>query len=137
MRICNLKTFNPLPSTKFLGECHQPTEQTLMENPGGSRKEPWLGFRRQNRFFFFFAFQFFLIAIKWVGYNGIKNYIHGLKSYASSKLTCFFWLIIRLMAEYNITQRKISHPVAFVVVDWHYQEINTLAILQWREGIGQ
>ena len=36
------------------------------------------------------------------GYNGIKNYIHGLKSYVSSKSTCFFWLIIRLMAEYNI-----------------------------------
>ena len=36
-------------------------------------------------------------------YDDIKNYIHGLKSYASSKPTCFFWLIIRLMAEYNIT----------------------------------
>ena len=32
-------------------------------------------------------------------YNGIKNYIHGLKSYASSKPTCFFWLIIGRMAE--------------------------------------
>ena len=54
VRICNSKTFNPLPSTEFLGECHQPTEQTLMENPGGSRKEPWLGFRRQNPIFFAF-----------------------------------------------------------------------------------
>ena len=54
MRICNSKTFNPLPSTEFLGECHQPTAQTLMENPGRSRKEPWLGFRRQNTFFFNF-----------------------------------------------------------------------------------
>ena len=38
-----------------------------------------------------------------MGYNDIKNYIHGLKSYASSKPTCFFGLIIRLMAEYKIT----------------------------------
>ena len=36
------------PSTEFLGECHQPTEQTPMENPGGSRKEIWLGFRQLN-----------------------------------------------------------------------------------------
>ena len=38
-----------------------------------------------------------------MGYNDNKNYIYGLKSYASSKPTWFFWLIIRLMAEYNIT----------------------------------
>ena len=38
--ICNLKTFSPLPSTEFLVECHEPTDQTLMENPVGSRKEP-------------------------------------------------------------------------------------------------
>ena len=38
-----------------------------------------------------------------MGYNDIKNYIHGLKSYVSSKPTSFFWLIIRVMAEYNIT----------------------------------
>ena len=63
LRICNSKTFNPLPSTEFLGECHQPTEQTLMENPGGSRKEPWLGFRRQNPFFLLFNV---LKVIKWV-----------------------------------------------------------------------
>ena len=63
MRICISKTFNPLPSTEFLGECHQPTEQTLMENPGGSRKEPWLGLRRQNLFLSLFnVFK----AIKWV-----------------------------------------------------------------------
>ena len=49
MRICNSKTFSP---TEFLGECQQPTDQTLMENPGGSRKEPWWGFRRQNPNFF-------------------------------------------------------------------------------------
>ena len=42
-----------IPSLQFLGECHQPTEQTLMENPGGSRKGTWLGLMRQNRIFFF------------------------------------------------------------------------------------
>ena len=63
MRICNSKIFNPLPSTEFLGECHQPTEKTLMENPGGSRKEPCLSFRRQNTVFLLFnVFK----AIKWV-----------------------------------------------------------------------
>ena len=57
IRICNSKTFNPLPLTKSLGECHQPTEETLTENPGGSRKEPCLGFRRQNtQFFVLFCF---------------------------------------------------------------------------------
>ena len=54
LRICNSKTFNPLPSTEFLGECHQPTEQNLMENPGRSKKEPWLGFRKQNTLLFGF-----------------------------------------------------------------------------------
>ena len=54
MRICNSKTFNPLPSAEYLGECHQPTEETLMEKPGRSRKEPWLGFRRQNPICFAF-----------------------------------------------------------------------------------
>ena len=66
MRICNSKTFNPLPSTEFLGECHQPNEQTLMENPGGSRKEPCLGFRRKNTQFFF-CFSMFLRQL-----NGIQ-----------------------------------------------------------------
>ena len=42
-----------IPSLQFLGECHQPTEQTLRENPGGSRKGTWLGLMRQNRIFFF------------------------------------------------------------------------------------
>ena len=65
-RICNLKTFNPLPSTEFPGECHQLTEQTLIENPGGSGKEPWFGFTRQNTFFFFFLLFKVLKAIKWV-----------------------------------------------------------------------
>ena len=54
LRICNSKTFNSLPSTEFLGECHQPTEQNLMENPGRSKKEPWLGFRKQNTLFLAF-----------------------------------------------------------------------------------
>ena len=54
MRIYNSKSFSLLPSTEFLGECHQPTDQSLMENPGGSRKEPLLGFMRQNPFFFRF-----------------------------------------------------------------------------------
>ena len=54
MRIFNSKTFNPLSSTGFLGKCHQAIEQTLMENPGGSRKDPWLGFRRQNPIFICF-----------------------------------------------------------------------------------
>ena len=88
MRICNSKTFS---STEFLGECHQLTDQTLMESPGGSRKEPWLDFRRQNPKF----------AIKWVT-MALKNYIYDLKSYASSKPTCFYWLIHRLTAEHNI-----------------------------------
>ena len=64
MRICNSKTFNPFPSTEFLEECHQPTEQTLMENPGGSRKGTGLGLMRQNRIFFL-LFNVFK-AIKWV-----------------------------------------------------------------------
>ena len=54
MRIYNSKTFNPLPSIEFLGECHQLIEETLMENFGRSRKEAWLGFRRQNPIFFAF-----------------------------------------------------------------------------------
>ena len=90
MRICNLKTFSPLPSTEFLAECHQPTDQTLMENladPGKKSLGGVSGGKPQNLF----------------GYNGIKKFIYGLKSYAISKPTCFFWLIHRLMAEYNIT----------------------------------
>ena len=50
-----------------------------------------------------------------MGYKSIKNYIHVLASCPSSKPTCFFWLIIRLKAEYNTTQRRISHLVALVV----------------------
>ena len=68
MRIRNLKTFNPLPSIEFLGQCHQPTEQTLMESPGGSRKERWLGFTRQNPIFLLFnvfkAIKWFTMALK-------------------------------------------------------------------------
>ena len=64
MRICSSKIFSSLPSTEYLGDCHQPTDQTLMENPGESRKKPWWGFRRQNPKFFelFNVFK----AIKWV-----------------------------------------------------------------------
>ena len=64
MRICNSKTFNPLPSTEFLAECHQPTEQTLMENSGGSRIEHLVGFQeaKPNSFLFFSVFK----AMKWV-----------------------------------------------------------------------
>ena len=91
MRICNSKTFSP---TELLGECHQPTDQTLMENPGGSRKEPWWGFRRQSPNLFWLAIKLVIVTL--------KNYIYGLKSYASSKPTCFFCLINRLMAENNI-----------------------------------
>ena len=65
IRICNSKAFNPLTLTEFQGECHQHTEQTLMEDPGGSRKELWLVLRRQNPFFFFLLFNIFK-AIKWV-----------------------------------------------------------------------
>ena len=54
MKIYNSKTFNRLPSIESLGQCHQRTEQTLMENPGGSRKERWLDFTRQNPIFLLF-----------------------------------------------------------------------------------
>ena len=54
MAIYNSKTFSPLSSTEFLRECHQPTDQSLMENLGGSRKEPLLGFMRQDSNFFGF-----------------------------------------------------------------------------------
>ena len=68
MRIYNSKTFNPLPSIEFLGKCQQPTEQTLMENAGWSRKGPWLGFRRQNPIFLlsnvFKAIKWFTMALK-------------------------------------------------------------------------
>ena len=70
----------------------------------------WLDFRRQNPIFFCF-----LMSLRQLNGFGIKNHIPGLKSYASSKPTCFFWLIIWLMAEHNITYRRISHPAAFVV----------------------
>ena len=63
MRICNSKTFNSLLSTEFLRECHQPTEQTLMENPGGSRKEPWVS--GGKTLFLFLLFNVFK-AIEWV-----------------------------------------------------------------------
>ena len=62
MRTCNSKTFNPLPSIEFLGQCHQPTEQTLMENPGGSRKERWLGW--VLLFNVFKAIKWFTMALK-------------------------------------------------------------------------
>ena len=39
------------------------------ENPGRSRKEPWLGFRRRNPFFFFFCF---LMSLKQL--NGLQYY---------------------------------------------------------------
>ena len=64
MAIYNSKTFSPLSSTEFLRECHQPTDQSLMENPGGSRKEPLLGFMRQNSIFFWIFIVF--KAIQWV-----------------------------------------------------------------------
>ena len=41
----------------------------------------------------------------------LKNYIHDLRSHTSSQLL-FFLLMYQLMAEYNTTQRRISHPVA-------------------------
>ena len=96
MRICNSKTFSPLPSTEFLGECRQPTDEALMENPGMSRKESW----RQNPNFFW-LFNVFK-AIQWVT-MALKICIYDVKSYASSKPTCFFCLMHQLMAEYNIT----------------------------------
>ena len=69
------------PFSRISRECHQTSEQALMENPGRSRKEIWLNFRRQNSFFFFFLLNVFK-AITWV--------TNGLKRYASSKPTCFF-----------------------------------------------
>ena len=100
MKICHSKTFSPLPFTEFLGECDQPTDQTLMENLGGSRKEPWWGFREQNpKIFGLFNV---VKAIKWATMALKKLYL-WLKKYASSKPTRFFWLIHQLMAEYNIT----------------------------------
>ena len=48
------KLLIPSLQQNFYGECHHPTEQALMENPGGSRKELWLGFRRQNPIFLLF-----------------------------------------------------------------------------------
>ena len=61
-------------------------DQTLMENFGGSREEPCLGFMRQ-RTNFLFAYNVFK-AIKWVAVT-LKNYVYGLRSSASSKPTSF------------------------------------------------
>ena len=40
----------------------------------------------------------------------LKNYIHSLRNYTS-----FSWLKYQLKVKYNTTQKRISHPVAFVV----------------------
>ena len=53
-------------------------------------------------------------------------------------LPVFFWLIIGLMAEYNTLRTEESHTkFPSWLADWHYGEINTLAILQWYEGMHQ
>ena len=63
MRICNSKTFNPLPPTEFLGECHQPTKQTLMKILEGAGKS--LGWVSGGKTHFFWLFNVFKV-IKWV-----------------------------------------------------------------------
>ena len=101
MRICNSKTFNPLPSTGFLGECHQPTEQNLIENlTGPGESLGWVSGRKTHFFCFLMSFRQ-LNGLQW--HQKLYSWLKNLKSYASSKPACFFWIIIRLMAEYNIT----------------------------------
>ena len=77
---------------------------TYWANPNG---KPWQVQERALAAFQgtknIFVLLFNVFQAVWMGYNDIKNYINGLKSYASSKPTCFSWLIIRLLAEYNIT----------------------------------
>ena len=78
----------PLPLTRiFRGGVPLPTDQNLKENIDKSREEPWWGFKRQslNSYWLFNDFK----AIKWVTIV-LKNYIYGLRSYASSKPTFFF-----------------------------------------------
>ena len=85
MRICNSKTFNPLPSIEFLWECHQLTEQTLMENLGGSRKE--LGWVSGGKTYFFLLFNVFK-AIKLVT-MALKTIIMAQKAMPVQNLSVF------------------------------------------------
>ena len=81
------------------------TDETLMENLGGSREEPWWGFRRQSS-------KSFGISMSLRQLNGLKGLS---KTTFMAVSSCFSWLMHQLQTEYDTTQRSISHPVAFVV----------------------
>ena len=85
---CRQNTFSPPPPNQnFQGGVPLPTDQNLKENIDKSREEPWWGFKRQslNSYWLFNDFK----AINWVTIV-LKNYIYGLRSYASSKPTFLF-----------------------------------------------
>ena len=85
----------------------------------GPAGEPWWAFwgQRLKMFWFFNVFKAFKRTV------ALKSYIQDLRSHTSS---------YQLPAEYNTTQRGISHPVVFVV--GHYREIFTLSMLYTHRG---
>ena len=118
IRICNSKTFTPLHSTEFLGECLQPTEQTLMKTLAGPGKSlGWVSGGETN-FFFFFCF---LMSLKQL--NGLQYYK---KTYSWFKKVSQFKTYLFFLA---------NNPAHGWILYYVEKNLTPICLCSWLTGI--